>query len=271
VKLEYKYKVNELRRYKMVMDAMINIKGDLPNMSQIPPISFKYVSVIRYRTKSVLANGDAQIVMAIESMKVDTNGKTMPLPVDKIPVMKMVMTKTGAVKSVDMPKNAGVTGLPMQMSDVTNMQVALLPTGEVKVGDSWIQDVPLPMNLGIIHAISKLVGVNVKLGAYNVAVIDQQVNGDIAYKGPIPGTPSNATGSPNLDLKMNLASKGTSSFSMDKGCLVSTDYSMSGQGALNVQGIPNQQGADAGANPNQGTITMDMQMVGQMYLLPSVK
>ena len=70
VRLEYKFTRNELLRYKVVSNMTISMGMDIPGMESMPGGTVQSVAVFRQRTKRILENGDAEIVIAIESMKI---------------------------------------------------------------------------------------------------------------------------------------------------------------------------------------------------------
>lgn len=100
VKLELKFTPGELLRYKMVGSVNVDMQIDMPNAPQMPTIPIQVVGVVRQRTKRVLPNGDAEIAAAVESMKMIMGNEAKEFPVNQIPVITMVISRNGTVKSV---------------------------------------------------------------------------------------------------------------------------------------------------------------------------
>lgn len=261
VKLEYKFKPNELLRYKMVMN--MNMTLDMPGFEQtmLPNTAIQMVAVYRQRTKRVLANGDAEITAAVESIKMTMGGKTESIPADKIPVMTFVMSKNGVVKSMSgLEKMAAQFG-GMQFVNPSAMgQYGALPEGELSVGDTWSQEIPFPLGEGKLNVTGKILSTDTKLGKYTVAAIKQNMGGHVAYSMTIPASPGQtAPASGSVNAKGKFLGDAVVYFSQEKGQMIRTDGNLTMQMSMEFTNAP--------ANAPSG-MEMDMDMDFEMFLLP---
>jgi len=229
VKLEYKFKQGELLRYKMIMNMTMQMSGIGGEEAEVPAMSAQTVAVTRQRTKKVLPNGDAEVTSAVESMKMTMGDKTQELPVDKMPVVTMVISKNGTVKSIKglddkMPTMFG----GMDLSALG--QLGGLPEGEVKVGDTWSQDVPFPTGGWSLQVSGELLSTDTKLGKYKVATFKLNIGGDVSSEIPIPASSdeTSSTGG-NMAITGTTSGDATVYFSCEKGQIIRTEGTTTAQ------------------------------------------
>jgi len=266
VRLEYKFKQGELLRYKMVMSATINMQMSMPDGSsgQMPSIPMQMVGVMRQRTRKVLPNGDAEVAYAFESMKVTVGDMTQQSPTEKIPVITMVISKNGVPKSIQgLEKLGGQSGYTQFISPETLGQYGALPEGDLKVGDTWSQDVPFPIG-GRLQMSGKLLSTDTKLGSYTVATFEQNTGGDINMNIPVP-MPSNGAPSTGGNVGANGEFLGDTTvyFSLEEGKMIRTSGRATLQMKVDIAGAAGTGNANA-----PGGIDMNMDMNFEMFLLP---
>ena len=258
VKLAYKFTPGELLRYKMVANLTAQMTD--PQSGQTMNIPIQMVAVMRQRVKKVLPNGDAQVSAAIESIKMNAGGNAMTVPGDKMPTMTMVLSPNGTVKGVQGLEKFGgmLPGMEFMGGGGFGDFGAVLPDAALNVGDTWAQQIPLPMGMGNVQIQSKLVSANTKIGDYRVAALKQDFGGDINLAMPLP-VPSGETGA-SLDMKGTVLGNGTIYFSPDKGRMVRSEGRADMQMAF---GVPAGQGSPG------GSMSINMAMTFEMYLLPN--
>ena len=282
--LEYKFVPGELIRYKMVIDMNMSMKFDgttaqkATGSMQMPNMQMSMVIVTRQRTKKVLPNGDGQIAMAIESMKVvDPTGKTQQMPTKDLPVFTIVMGKNGVVKSVSglealqksLSKNVPGGGKmpafnPGEFNQLMG-QYAVFPSVPVPLGQAWVVDIPYPVGTGSIRVMSTFQSIDEKAGQ-KLANLRQQYDGDIGYgmQMEIPESQQSKGGTANIQLAGKLQGDTTVDFALDKGHVRSMNGTIGMQMGVDFS-------ATGGGESGGGTASIDMVMQMQMFKLPSGK
>lgn len=262
ITLEYKFVKNDTTRYKLVLDMNANIQMDVPAAQQIPPMAVKIVLVMSQKVIKVLENGDAEISPKIESIKMTMMGATNEIPIEKAPLVTMVMSKTGVLKSVsgiDKTFSGMLSGIPMLNSGTSGPQLNILPDKPIGVGDSWIQDIPGPFG-GKIHSECKLLEKDAKAGNYTVVVYSQDINGDLKFDMPtIGGAAQTAMPLPLMGMNGKFDYKGTGKFSTELGKMISSGGSINMQIDMNAPASP-------GASAQPIKILVDGAF--QMYIMP---
>lgn len=260
IKLEYKFTTGEVLRYKTVIQAVVTPNFSNENGVQVPPVSFQSVGIIKYRTTRVLENGDAEMNVALESMKIDVAGQTKNIEGKDCKPIRVIMSKNGVVKFLDSPNLTPIKDSTKWFDQMKNMQVPAFPSGAVTIGDTWTQSIPLPMNMGSLQTCTQLVNTGVRKGNYTVAVLQQDVTGNLAYSGSVPGA-EKQTGTTVLGVNGSINSRGTTLFSTDRGCAVSSDWTMTASGSFSISDTVKDQGSF-------GPVNVDIEVNGQMFLLP---
>ena len=263
VKLQYKFTPGELLRYKMTMNANVNMQMSMPEAtgSQMPSMPFRVVGVVRQRTKRILPNGDAEIAVAFESMRITMGEKTETMPGDKIPVTTMTISKDGTVKNVSgMEKMGGqFAGMPF-VSPSSLGQYNGLPDKDLTIGESWSQTVPFPTGGGNLQVTGTLVSTNTKLGKYNVATFRQSAGGDIDLGAFMPTGMQSSGGSSSGNA--TFIGDATIYFAPEEGRVIRTEGKAAAQVAMNFSGGPEGQ---------SGAMAMTMDMKFDLFLLSQGK
>lgn len=261
VKLELKFKPGELLRYKMVMNMNISMEGSGPSAHQIPNLPMRMVMLMRQRTKQILPNGSAQVNAVVDSMKLTMGTKTQDIPVNKMPLMTVVISPSGRVQSVTgLEKLTGAAnGMPF-MNPWSMQQYCGLPSNELIVGESWSQSMPFPMG-GSVSVIGTLVSASEPLGKSKCAVVKQDIYGDLDFANlaqsfsgqniPIPS---------GLKMKGKINGSGTTYFSTEKGQMMRTDGWADLQMVMDVPA--------SSQTAQGGTVSMKMRMDFEVFLLP---
>src|SRR5205085_2372886 len=134
-KLEAKYGIGDLLRYKMQMTMNIEMKpekGDSP----IPPMETTATATMRMKTVGIKPDGTAVIVSRVEEGKTTAMGQERDMK--GMPETTMEIDRRGMMKMHGLEKAPGMEaiGKMFNMSQMPSMG-AILPDHPVKVGESW--------------------------------------------------------------------------------------------------------------------------------------
>ncbi|MHB1458680.1 MAG: hypothetical protein ACYC0V_17365 [Armatimonadota bacterium] len=262
ITLENKFVKGDTSRYKMVFDMNANIQMEAAGAQQIPPMAVKIVLIMNQKVNKILENGDAEISPKIESLKMTMMGATNEIPLDKAPPITMVMSKTGVIKSItgmDKSFSDMLSGIPMLNAGGSGTQLNIFPDKPVGVGDAWIQDIQNPLGGGM-HSECKLLEKDAKAGNYTVAVISQNINGDINFNmKPPTGVTDTPIVLPQMGMSGKYDYKGTNKFSTELGKLISSSGLLSMQIDLNAPSSP---------GTTAQTIKVLVNGTLQMYIMP---
>ena len=261
VRLELKFKPGELLRYKMVMNMNISMEASGPSTAQIPNLPMRMVMMMRQRTKRILPNGSAQVNAVVDSMKLTMVNKTQDIPVKKMPCMTVVIGPSGRVESVTGLEKltAASNGMPF-VNPWSMQQYCGLPSNELIVGESWSQSLPFPMG-GNVSVIGTLVSASEVLGKSKVAVVKQDIYGDLDFANLAQSFSGQQVPIPSgLKMKGKINGSGTTYFSTEKGQMMRTDGWADIQMALDVPA--SSQGGQS------GSMSMKMRMDFEVFLLP---
>ena len=262
IKLEYKFVPGELLRYKMVMNATLQL--DVPSTGKSLSIPVAMAAVVRQRTKRVLPDGNAEIAVAFESIRVQMGDQVRELPAKEIPVATLVMSRSGRVKNLNIPTVDSAQFMGGRMCPVGGFgDYVALPEAVVQVGDSWSQNLPEVPGLGTIRGTGKLISANSKVGKYKAAVVKQSIGGDLNMDMPLALSAQGGSAVPP-GMKVNGAflGDGTIYFSAERGRLIRTDGRVDMQVNVNVPQI---------AGRDIGNAAATMAMTYEMYLLSAGK
>lgn len=247
VLIRYKFTQDELLRYSITMTANIGIQINMPGVDQIPGIPVTMTGVMRQRTTKILPSGDAELAVAFESLKMAAGGTVIPVDVNRMPVIKMVMSPSGQVKS-----SQGIDKLSMAFGNMPFMNMGSMvqnssfPEKALKIGETWASAVPFPLG-GNLMVQSQLISANTQLAA-----IRQNIKGNINISSPLPSMQeviATSKGDVNLDSMVY--------FALDKGQMLRSEASGNIQMAIS-------------ALDTQGDMTADIQINMNMSLLPAV-
>lgn len=160
-KLRRVFKVNDIRRYKVVMD----MNGEMLMGENSMPLNMQMV--ITYREKVAgIKEGKATVHTTFESMKMYMNGQEFASPMAPDMSNTVVTTvlddrnKVYEIKGLD-KVSVGAPGVGNLNFGTGLNAPAMFPEGEVKVGDSWETDVPIP-NAGDLKISAKQTFVSVE-------------------------------------------------------------------------------------------------------------
>lgn len=260
IKLEYKFKPGEVLRYKLAVDMDLAMQSDMAGSAQMPAMHVKMVGVMKQKTLRILPDGDAEVLVAVESMKMMVGGQTQKVPLDKIPTITLVVSREGLVKKMSGLDEAAGLLAGMPFAGAANPgQGGAFPSQPVKVGEVWSQKVPFPMG-GMLNTRSQLTSTNSKVGKYRVAAIKQDVGGSIDLAMPgLMFSPAGRASDESVDIGMKGMVMGDSMvyFSVEHGRLIRTQGSADAQVAMDLSG------GMAG-----GQMQVDMHTTFEMFLLP---
>ncbi|MGQ9487893.1 MAG: hypothetical protein ACUVTY_08885 [Armatimonadota bacterium] len=145
-KLRRVFKVNDIRNYKMVMD----MNGEMQMGENTMPLNMQMVLQFREKVAGI-KDGKATIHTNITSMKMYMNGQEFvpPLPPDADPT-KMVITtivdernKVHEIRGIERMA-MGAPGMGSMNFGTGFNSPAMFPEREIKVGDVWEAEIPLP-------------------------------------------------------------------------------------------------------------------------------
>jgi|GEM_PF-3267591 hypothetical protein len=253
------YTKNEVLLYKMSM----NMKTDVTNengVSVLPngPMATQSTANIRMNTTDVKPDGSARMVVQTTGMKMILNGQEMMAP--DPPIITMEVNKYGMAKMSGMENN-NTPGMQMMMK-MMNFQnlptmAALLPKVPVKVGDTWTNVIPSPMDKTVNLTVnSKLLGVETINGQETLKIsqsFTMPMNMMIGKDGPTQD-PASAM----MTMKGSLTADSIDYILPSNARLIKMETKMSGAMNMNMQNMPN---ANANAPKNMNiNITGDVHM-----------
>lgn len=193
------FKVNEIRRYKVVME----MNGEIVMGQNTMPLNMQMVMVYREKVAGI-KDGKATIQTSYESSKMYVNGQEFSLP--DMPNMRDVVVTTVIDERNRVHEVRGLERL-QAASPFGNLNfgtglnaAALFPEEPIKVGDTWQTDFPLPkakeMGLVMKHTLVSVTNV----GGVQAAVIRtefegpyEQIVGAVAAQANIPIPPIKGT------------------------------------------------------------------------------
>jgi hypothetical protein len=197
-------------------------------------------------------------------MQMEIAGAATEMPVKDLPVVAMIMTKNGVVKGYQgLDKIRGMFGGTQIMNPATFGQYGMLPIGPLKVGDTWNKDVPFAMGNTMLKSKGALLSTDSKIGDTRVVVFKQDISGDLNPPDIVASpdgkgvTPVKPTGGPIG----KIVTSGTTSFSPERGQIISAEGTINAEMATNVSNAQN-----AGQT---GKMHMKIEMTYQQTLLPS--
>ncbi len=254
VKLKYKFTPGELLRYRIKMH-LANEEGTA---------SLNAVMTYRQRVKRILPNGDAELSFAVEAMSLEADGKIMLPTKGKMPVMTMVISPDGSVKSVKTPVIFnGVNAIQGMSLGNFGQPAVQFPPAKIKIGDTWVRNMPLSAfatggsSWGSYKSNDRLLDISTKMDGYTVAAIKQEYTGDINFDMPI--SIENVPTGGFAKMAGNASGLGMVYFSIEKGRLVRS------MGALKIQvGAKETSGIDAekySDMPINMTVKYDMELL----------
>jgi len=187
------------------------------------PIQVHMQMLMHQTVKDVRASdGAATMDIGLDTMSMGMNGRTMPLPPDKLAQMKTIGTMTILPngKTVSFTPSAGLSGAaPMPGMDLshTNPMGSLgqLPDSPVKVGDTWKSAVAMGMMGTQVAAGFTLSSVDTA-GGTTTALIKQTINGTFDTSTATGAAVSAPAG---MAMKGNVSGTSTLRFDVDAGAV----------------------------------------------------
>lgn len=145
-KLRRVFKVNDIRNYKIVID----MNGEMQMGENTMPLNMQMVMQSREKVAGI-KDGKATIHTNVTSMKMYMNGQEFvpPMPPEADPTKMVITTIVDERNRVH--EIRGIEKLAMGAPGMGNMNFgtgpnspAAFPEGEIKVGDTWETEIPLP-------------------------------------------------------------------------------------------------------------------------------
>ncbi len=263
VNLEYKYTPGEILRYKIVSDVKVQITSS-PNGASIT-MPMKMACVFKQHTKRVLPDGNAEIVLSVESLRMEVMGETRELPFKQIPPITMVVSKKGEVKSIAAKElfEKIIPGGQLMCTKGMGTNMVMLPQGELRVGDTWAKDFPAVEGLNNVRLSGRLLSTDFKVGKYSTAAFKECFGGDLDVTLPMAINAQGNAGMPlGGKLKGGFLGDSIVCFSVERGQLIRTD------GNLNMNITASMEGINNGSPAN---VAAQMEIAYQLYLLSSSK
>ncbi len=187
------------------------------------PIQVHMQMLMHQTVKDVRASdGAATMEIGLDTMSMGMNGRTFPMPPDKLAQMKTIGTMTilPTGKTLSFTPSAGLGAMaPMPGMDLshTNPMGSLgqLPDASVKVGDTWKSAVAMGMMGTQVAAGFTLSGVDT-MGGKTIALIKQTMNGTFDTSA---ASRAAAPAPAGMAMKGSVEGTGTLRFDVDAGAV----------------------------------------------------
>jgi len=256
-KLRRVFKVNDIRRYKFVMDMNAEIQMGENSM----PMNMQTVLVYREKVAGI-KDGKATVHTTIESMKMYMNGQEFASPMSGDSSGVVITTivddrnKVHEIRGLD-KLAIGSPGLGMGNMNIGTSfaSPALFPEEEIRVGQTWQTEFPLPRAKDLkLSATQTFVGVE-KVGGVDAARIKTEI--EVPYENLVAAAASlmgqQAPGMPQMTGTMKMV--GFTWFDLATGNVLKMDGDM----VMTIQ--------VSGANP-QMPQNMQVNATAKMSLTP---
>jgi hypothetical protein len=256
-KLRRVFKVNDIRRYKFVMDMNAEIQMGENSM----PMNMQTVLVYREKVAGI-KDGKATVHTTIESMKMYMNGQEFASPMSGDSSGVVITTivddrnKVHEIRGLD-KLAIGSPGLGMGNMNIGTSfaSPALFPEEEIRVGQTWQTEFPLPRAKDLkLSATQTFVGVE-KVGGVDAARIKTEI--EVPYESLVAAAASlmgqQAPGMPQMTGTMKMV--GFTWFDLATGNVLKMDGDM----VMTIQ--------VSGANP-QMPQNMQVNATAKMSLTP---
>ncbi len=174
-KLRRVFKVNDIRRYKMVMD----MNGEMQMGENSMPLNMQMVMTYREKVAGI-KDGKATVHTTFEGVKMYMNGQEFASPM--APDMSNMVVTTVIDDRNKVHEIKGLEKVAMGAPGMGNMNFgaglntpAMFPEGEIKVGDTWETELPIP-NASDLKLTAKQTFVSVeKVGGIDAARIKTEL------------------------------------------------------------------------------------------------
>lgn len=145
-KLRRVFKVNDIRYYKMVMD----MNGEMQMGENSMPLNMQMVMEFREKVAGI-KDGKATIHTSFEGMKMYMNGQEFVPPMPPDTDLNKIVITTVVDERNKVHEVRGLERMAMGTPGMGNMNFgtgfsspAAFPEEEVKVGDTWETEIPIP-------------------------------------------------------------------------------------------------------------------------------
>lgn len=192
VTLRLKFTLGKTTYYTLTTDT----DGTMQMPQGAMPLKNHIAMTLHQTVKDVRAtDGAATLSTGIDSMTFSMNGRTFPMPPEKLAQMKaigtMVILPTG--KTLSFTPNPALGGPPMPGMDMSKINalgsLGQFPDGPVKPNDTWNTAISMGMLGAQVASNFTLVSVDTT-GAVPVAVIKQTTDGTFDLSGANGTTPA---------------------------------------------------------------------------------
>ncbi|MEJ5252355.1 MAG: hypothetical protein HPY54_02415 [Chthonomonadetes bacterium] len=145
-KLRRAFKVNDIRYYKLVMD----MNGEMQMGENSMPLNMQMVMEFREKVAGI-KDGKATIHTSFEGMKMYMNGQEFVPPMPPDTDLSKIIITTVVDERNKVHEIRGLERMAMGTPGMSNMNLgtgfgspAAFPEEEVKVGDTWETEIPIP-------------------------------------------------------------------------------------------------------------------------------
>ncbi len=190
VTLEYKFRKGEVDKYRLAMDMRLDLSGIAAATGQadMPPMDLSMSIELIQKTLDVYSDGSAKVKVTYRNPIIQ--GVKMPAAASKSAkalqdqAVVMRISKHGRTMSIQGLEKLVGQDMPVNLSRFMDASSgsALLPDGPVEVGESWMQDIPLPFGDSQIYLQSTLASYDEEIWNLRVARINQSCSGKLDIK-----------------------------------------------------------------------------------------
>ena len=184
VKLEYKFKKDDLDKYKFAMTMKMDMPS-MPGAHMLPAFDMSFKYTMRKRTLEVYPDGSAKVRVYMSAPEMTGAGVPTQHSEAALQPMTMIMTmaKNGRVLKMEgleqLMEGVGAMGFdPSTMINQMGM-ITLFPSDPVEVGESWTQSIPFPIGGGDLKMTGTLLAYPDQLWNQKCARIKYEMSGRI--------------------------------------------------------------------------------------------
>ena len=184
VKLEYKFKKDELDKYKFAMAMKMNMPS-VPGEDMLPSFDMSFNYKMRQRTLEVYPDGSAKVRVYMSAPEMTGAGVPTQKNEAALQPMTMIMTmaKDGRVLKMEGLEQAmaGMGAMGFDPGAMINQMgtITVFPSDPVEVGESWTQSIPFPFGGGDLKMVGTLLAYPDRLWNQKCARIKYDMSGQI--------------------------------------------------------------------------------------------
>ncbi len=190
VTLEYKFRKGEVDKYRLGVEMRLDLSGIAAATGQrnMPPMDIAMGMTVVQKTLDVYSDGSAKVKVTYSNPVF--KGINMPAAASKQakalqgqPVV-MRISKRGRTMSIQGLEKIMGSGMPFNLNGIMDASSgnAVLPQGPVEVGQSWMENIPLPFGDSQIYVQSVLAGYDEEIWNLRVARVCQSCSGKLDLK-----------------------------------------------------------------------------------------